>query len=197
MKRCGYCGKDSNDASTHCGGCGSPFAPNTDGSPNGLGRNPHSAQAVALATGLGIMLIATALFFCVGRAFGELWVHRGGASRGSNLMYSFVTSSAPAPFIALAAAWPAFAICRRRCRQRPVAVATASLTVVALVMLSLLPMLAPVTATLWCVPAFMWSGSPTACYAGAMLQVAGGAWILFWFRPPEPEDARTPTQPVG
>ncbi len=183
MKRCEYCGQQNEETVATCGGCGTPLSverPPRSSEPTGVLR---TAKGVAVTTGLGVVILSTAMFFVVGRAAGELGL-LGGKPAGE--MYSFFTSALPAPLVLLAVVFPTLALCRARCLGRRMALTTACVTLVILATLALLPLIVPIVAAFWCVPAFLFfqgSGSSGACYAGAALQLALGAWLLLWFRP--------------
>jgi hypothetical protein len=68
-------------------------------------------------------------------------------------LYSFFTSRVPAPFLAVAAILPIFAICRKRLVAPQPANTTALVSSFILVVLALLPLVEPGAVTLWCLPA--------------------------------------------
>ena len=191
MKRCTYCGNDNDDTSVSCGGCGTPFRAGAPTPSDDTGGGLRTPRRLALATAVGILLISAALFFAIGRAAIEIGLLPGKAPAGYPAMYSFLTSTFPAPFIALGAILPTFSLCRARCQGRSHAFATASITLLALAALALLPRLLPATVSLWCVPAVAFGqggASSGGCYAGAALQFAAGVWLLIWFRPRKNSD---------
>lgn len=185
MTRCEYCGKDNEDTSAACRECGTPFTPGAQICPSGLGRTPRTPLRLAIITGLGILLVCAALFFGVGRAVSDPGLRSPHLPTKHRAMYSFLTSTIPAPFIVLAAILPTFALCRARFQQRPHAAGTAYFTLLALAFLAVLPRALPGTISIWCVPALMFGavGRPGGYYAGVALQLAVGAWLLVWFRP--------------
>ncbi len=183
MKRCAYCGKENEDTFATCGGCGTPLTVERSPSSVEAGAVLRTPIGFAVTTGLGIVILSTALFFVVGRIAGELGLVRG---KPAGEMYSFFTSALPAPLVLLAVVLPTLALCRARCPGRFSALTTACFTLLVLAVLALLPLVMPTVAALWCLPALLFfqsGGSSAACYAGAALQLAAGAWLLIWFRP--------------
>jgi hypothetical protein len=193
MKACGYCGREDDDSAAHCRECGTAFATATDASGSVL--QTLNTPAGLVATGaLGTLLVATALFFVIGRAFVELRILPGlppAADYGT--MYSFFTSVRPAPFIALLVIVPAFLVCRARCSTRRIGTAAAVLTAGAICVLAVLPRFVPRSAELWCLPAMVLGdggASSVGCYVGAGLQLVLGSWLLIWFRTRDPKEER-------
>jgi hypothetical protein len=191
MNRCAYCGKDNDDTSMTCVGCGTPLTVAAPTPSDNGARGLRTPLELSLLTALGLLLTSAALFFAVGRAAVEIGLLPGKVPAGYPGMYSFLTSAFPAPFIVLGAIFPTFTLCRTWCQGRSHALTTASLTLLALAVLALLPKVLPSTVSLWCVPAVMlgrggnWSGG---YYAGTALQFAAGAWLLIWFRPRKNSD---------
>jgi len=191
MKLCTYCGKVNDDTSVSCGSCGTPFPAGATTPSDDTRGELRTPLRRALATAVGILLISAALFFAIGRAAIEIRLLPGKVPAGYPAMYSFLTSTFPAPFITLGAILPTFSLCRARCQGRSHAFTTASITLLALAALALLPRLLPATVSLWCVPAVAFGqggASSGGCYGGAALQFAAGVWLLIWSRPGKNSD---------
>jgi|ERR1022692_2444780 hypothetical protein len=185
MKACRYCGRQNNEEALHCSECATPFT--VDSPSGGLAPVLVSPLAFLITTGFGILLIALALFFAVGRALAEVGIIPGKPPTES--VYSLFTSSMPAPFIALVVIYPVFLFCRARFLKART-FSTAAI-VVLLVVFSLLPRVVPASVWLWCAPASLFGGgssSPFGYYFGAALQSAIGVWLLIWFRPQKSPD---------
>jgi hypothetical protein len=160
--------------------------------PGHLSAKPHSPQAVALGTAAGIVLVATALFFGVGRGLIDSIAVLGSYSPPED--YTSLASWWPAPLIALGAIRPTVVVCRKRCPSRQLARVTASLTVLLLFILALLPAFAPGILYLWCFPAVavgQGGMSSIGSYAGAVLQLVAGARLIIWIRPRRAGDEAT------
>lgn len=182
MKRCEYCGKENEDLSASCFECGTPF-PSTA---SGAVREPDQESTLLITSGLGALLIVTALFFVVGRILGQLGVFGNLPAAQQGAMYSFFTSTKPAPFIVLAAIPLVFTLYRRRLSESRRGNAAAVVTCFLLIALALLPWITPAAVDLWCFPAVvLWQqgGSSAGCYIGAALQLAAGACLLLMFYP--------------
>jgi cytochrome bd-type quinol oxidase subunit 2 len=126
-----------------------------------------------------------ALYFAVGRILVEVGVLPGKPPKEYSTIYSFFTSSMPAPFIAFVAIYPIFVLCRARF-QKAHAFGTATVIIFLAAVFSFLPRIVPASVSLWCLPALLFGGgssSSIGCYFGAALQSAIGAWLLIWFRP--------------
>jgi hypothetical protein len=180
MKVCGYCGRQNDEAALYCSECATRFTVESPG--RGLAPVQVPPLAFMITTGFGILLIALALFFAVGRALADVGILPGKPPGYS--MYSLFTSGKPAPFIALIMIYPIFLFCRARFQT---ARAINTVAIIALVaVFSVLPKVVPAAVRLWCVPALFFgggSGSPFGYYFGAVFQSVIGVWLLFWFRP--------------
>src|SRR5206468_11492319 len=102
MKACEYCGAQNEDGALRCVGCGNPFRVQSPGA--GTAPALTSTLTSEVATGAGILLIIMVLFFAIGSVWGET-VARS-AEVHKRRFYTFVTTSTPAKFIALAASYP-------------------------------------------------------------------------------------------
>jgi hypothetical protein len=179
-KTCAYCGKQNDEAVLLCQECGTPFTvapPIASSAPVLVSRSGYE-----VATGLGVLLIALALFFAVGRVFGGVLPARVPYQRYAT--YSFFASFKPAPFIAFLGIYPIFALCRARF-QKAHALRTAAVIILLVSVLSLLPRIVLATMFLWCLPAVLFemlSHSSAGSYVGAALQSGLGAFVLIRFR---------------
>lgn len=182
MKDCGYCGAKNDDSALQCRECGNPFRVETPG--KGSAPALSSPLASQVATGAGVLLIIMALFLAVGRIVVEVGIvvlppeHNPGYS-------SFVTTSTPAPFIALAAIYPVFVLCRARFGKPRATRLTILISLLAGI-LWLLSSVVPVLILIWCVPAVLFgmaSQSSLGYYFGAAIQLAFGAALLVRSRP--------------
>jgi hypothetical protein len=179
MKACGYCGAQIDEAATCCSGCGTAFS-TTDGSWN-LAQvanwSPRSALGVAVTSGLAALLVATGIYFGVGRACLDICGPPGEAP----LFYSHLIWMPPilAAFLSVGAIIFIFAVCTSRCRRRSHGVATGLVTLTIAALLQFGP-----GVWLLLVPAVLFGGpsnSSVGLYVGAALQLAVGAWLLGWF----------------
>jgi glucan phosphoethanolaminetransferase (alkaline phosphatase superfamily) len=189
MKDCQYCGAQNDDSALQCGECGNPFPVESPG--NGSAPALTSPLASEVATGAGILLILMAVFFAIGRIWGETGSRSAVVHKHDTLYSSFATTSTPAPFIALAAIYPVFVLCRARFGKSRAARPTVLISLLAGI-LSLLPGVAPVLVVIWCVPALlivMASQSALGYYFGAALQLAFGVAMLVRSRPRSQEAA--------
>lgn len=180
MKRCDYCGKENTENLTICVGCGTPLEEASEHDASTL----PSVRVIAVTTGLAILLCATALFFGLGRLLGELV--GAGLPKNQVSMYSFFTSTKPAPIIALALVPFIFGMCGAGIPKQRHAKLTAFLTSSAALVLAVFPLFVPAGVDLWCLPAVLIAlqgGASVALYLGAAFQFGAGVWLLCWFRP--------------
>jgi hypothetical protein len=186
MKVCGYCGAKNDDSALRCGACGSPFpadSPNKES-----GSSVTSPLASELATGFGILLLMLALFFGVGWIFMQVLILQGKGPKDSGIysrIYSptLSVSLTPAPFIALAAVYPTFALIRARFGRSRAIRATIVISLLTCA-LSVLPLVEPVALLIWCFPAILLGmalGSLGFIF-GIPLQMAFGVLLLIRFR---------------
>jgi hypothetical protein len=155
------------------------------------------ASASEVASGAGVLLIVTVLFFAVGRILSEVGILPSKAiaeehSTYSRLItYSFFTSTRPAPFVVLAAIYPVFVVWCARFGKTRAAHATILISLLAGI-LSVLPRVVPAAVWIWCLPAVLigsGSNSSLGYYVGAMLQLAVGALLLVRYRPRRIQEA--------
>jgi hypothetical protein len=143
-----------------------------------------------IATAVGVLLIVLALFFAIGRLLVEIGALPGRPPSEAGAMYSFFTSTTPAPFIAVATIYPIFMFCRTRFAKSS-GVRLATLMAGLVIGLSLLPKFVPATIFFWCVPAALLGGGSSSSlgyYLGVFFQLMVGAVVLFCFRPRKSRD---------
>ena len=178
LKTCPYCGKKNDPAAVRCGECGTTFGDRTEskwsGTPN------VSPAGVAMGTGLGVLLVSTALFFVIG----TIMLESGLLPDRFPEMYSPLTSNRPAPYIAIAAIIPIILLCRRRWRELRAQLVASFVIVIIVVATALLPRLKPQLAIFWCIPASLLAlVLPLGLYFGVMVQLLFGVWLLVRFKP--------------
>jgi hypothetical protein len=180
MKVCGYCGRQNEEPVLQCSECGTAFTTDASWTLADVAEwRPKSASGLALATGLGALLIATGVYLAAGRACLDIG---GPPSAAPPRFYSYIIRMPPVldAFLSIGATVLIFVVCNVRCRTKWQGIATA------LVALSL-------AAFLKCVPGTSWSVMPAVFllaithssvgfYIGATLQLAIGAWLLGWLR---------------
>ncbi len=184
MKRCSYCGAEYPDDATECAIDRTPFVAATPAAPRMLTRTVESGLRLALLNGFGVLLILLALFFAIGRLYAEYRMPP--QQMPGYVTYSILTSTAPAPFIILAAALPIFFVCRARSQERRVGIVSAAFILLIAAVLIVSAKIMPTIAMFWCLPALLigqTSNSSFGYYFGAVLQIAIGAWLIIWFHP--------------
>jgi hypothetical protein len=99
-------------------------------------------------------------------------------------LYSFVTTSSPAPFIALGAIYPVFVLWRARFGKSRAVRATILISLLAGI-LWLLPRVVPCAIFIWCLPAVLigMAAGSIGFYFGAVIQLAFGVSLVIRFRP--------------
>ena len=181
MKVCGYCGAQNDDSVLRCVECGSPFP--ADSPKKESGSSSTSPLASELATGLGVLLFILALFFGVGWIFMQVLILQGKGPKDSGLGYSDPVAGTPAPFIALAAVFPAFALFRARFGRSRAIRATIVISLLTCG-LCVLPLVEPVAILIWCLPAILLGmalGSLGFIF-GILVQMAFGTLLIIRFR---------------
>ena len=187
MKHCGYCGKDNEDQAVGCHGCGTTLSTQAPVSPAAalvaaVNWRPQSALGIALASGAGVVLLCTAIYFAVGGASFALLraldrLPPIDAPEGSTT-FAFFMFRPVGGILAVGAVVFAFLACRTRCRKKWHGIMTA---VVAIGLLALFRLVPGVWWT--ALPALMlgFAGrSSAAFYIGAALQLVLAAWLLGW-----------------
>jgi hypothetical protein len=186
MKHCSYCGRDNDDASANCAGCGEALTVDAPDPPLGFVQALYTPRGIAITTALGILLITGALFLAVGTAAVQSDLLPGKPAEGYGSPYAIITTSMiPARLIVVAAIFPVFFLCRARFRRQHASMLALGILLAALI-LAVLPKVLPAAVILWCIPGVVLgqsSGSAGVLYVGTLLQIGVGAWLLFRFRP--------------
>ena len=184
MNVCGYCGAQNGDRVLRCEGCGNPFRVDSANQGPAL----MSPLASEVATGAGVLLIIMALFFAIGRIWGDTGTRSAVVHK--NPLYTLVTTSTPAPFIALVAIYPVFVLWRARFGKSRAVRATVLISLIGGV-LWLLPKSFPYAMFVWCLPAVVFgvAAGSIGFYFGALVQLAFGVSMLIRFRPRRNQEA--------
>jgi hypothetical protein len=179
MKPCDYCGRENDDAATHCRECGTPFDKEKLGTTADFRLTLHSPVGLAVTSGLAALLISTGVYCAVGRYSLHIFkIHRPDYivppyAREGIIMYPSIGR-----LLMLGFAVFTFAVCFIRCQKRWQAFMVAIITLGIMALPRFLPGLLSV------VPAFMIGilmNSTTGFYIGSALQIGIGAWLLGWY----------------
>jgi hypothetical protein len=180
MKPCDYCGRENDDAATHCRECATSFDKETPGTSVDFRRTLQSPVGLAVTSGLAALLISTGVYCAVGRYSLHLYhIHHPDSiftppnGHDAIIMYKSVER-----ILMLGFAVFTFAVCFMRCQKRWKAFVVAVITLGILALPRFLP------GSLSVVPAFVIGismNSSTGFYIGSALQIGIGAWLLGWF----------------
>ncbi len=189
MKVCCYCGRGSDDQAASCPGCGTPFASEdsaTSVHPSALFRwTPQSDGGLAVASALAALLLATAFYIDIGRAWLDILIrlHRAPPLPSAGA-YNFLLIIPPllTPVLGIALGFLTCFICLTRCRRRWHGILAAAVSLAILVFLKQAP-------GIWwlALPAVslgLLTSSSLGIYLGSALQAALAVWLLGAFARP-------------
>jgi hypothetical protein len=178
MKKCPYCGAEYPDEATVCAIDQTPFEEEAPQTSESFRRFLQSSAGLAITTGLAILLINTAVYCAIGRAYLTIRNHPDYVipppAHEIIGLSSFLRWVLMIAFVIFT-----FTICHIRCGKQWLGTLVA---VIALGMTALL-LFSPIILFLLVLPAFFIgfaTDSSSGYYIGSALQIIVGAWLLGW-----------------
>jgi hypothetical protein len=179
MKSCNYCGRENEDATTHCKECGTSFGEETIGAPVDFRRALQSPLGLAVTSGLGTFFICTGIYAIVGRVSLHIfYIHHPEFILPPNAHDFIIIYSSIWRLLMVGFAVFTFTICWLRCQKKWQAVVVAIISFGVTASLRFMPWF------LYFVPALaigFTTNSSAGYYIGSIFQIGIGAWLLGWF----------------
>ncbi len=172
--------------------CGTPFTTEAPGKfADVVHWTPKSPLGSAFASGLGAILICTAVFFSLGGnlldisrtpSFGETGV----PTEILDFSFRFSHPAITLTLFSLSVLTFTFFTCYNRCQKESHGILTAIIAVAVIALLTIAPALtSSLFSFVWFVPMVligMGMGSPIGYYSAAAIQILLGVGLLGWFR---------------